>query len=154
MEEAENENQIGNQSIMIKKVMTYDENQQEKTVFRTGDKVFLKIDYEVIKPSDEVCVGIGIFRSDGVHCYGTNTRADKMPNLSLKHSGNLLVELKSELLPGEYLVDVAIESAYGVYADYKREICRFITRTEFEDIGISRICHTWHGECFNHPAQK
>ncbi len=145
----EAEKLIGNQSIIIKNVTTYDVEKHEKQVFRTGEKVVLKINYEVFKPSEQVCIGIGIFRSDGVHCYGTNTRADKMPPLKLNTSGSIMVELENELLPGEYLVDVAIESAYGVYADYKREICRFITRTEFEDIGVSRICHKWHGECFD-----
>jgi len=145
----EQESQIGNQSIVIKKVNTYDANSVEKSVFKTGETILLNIDYEVHTPSDEVCIGVGFFRSDGVHCYGTNTRADKIANLCLKQSGTIQVELKNELLPGEYLVDVAIESAYGVYADYKREICRFITTTEYEDIGVSRICHKWHGDCFD-----
>lgn len=140
--------QIGNQSIRIKRVNTLDENQLEKSIFRTGMSIQLMIEYEVEKPSEDACIGIGIFRSDGVHCYGTNTRAEKMQTVKLIKSGKIVVELENELLPGKYFVDVAIESAYGVYADYKQQICSFITYTEYEDIGVSRIRHTWSGDCF------
>lgn len=146
--EEKSSEQIENQSIKIKRVKTFDENHLERSIFITGMTIQLVIEYEVEKPSLDACIGIGIFRSDGMHCYGTNTRAEKMQNVKLLKDGKIIVELENELLPGKYFVDVAIESAYGVYADYKQRICSFITYTEYEDIGVSRIRHKWLGDCF------
>lgn len=152
-ERTHQEKDIGNQSIVIKRVKALAADGTEKSVFETGQKMQLLIEYDVLQPSEDACIGIAIFRSDGVHCYGTNTRADKIYNISLKHNGFIKIMLENELLPGEYLVDVAIESSYGVYADYKKKICTFITHTVFEDIGVSRIRHEWTGDCFDSRPQ-
>lgn len=50
---------------------------------------------------------------------------------------------KVDLLPGEYLIDIAIESGDGIPVDYYREACRIEMLSPIGDVGITRIGHTW-----------
>ena len=65
--------------------------------------------------------GIGIFRSDGLQCYGTNTFIDKLDKFNLTQDGYVIIQLDSVmLLPGEYVLDIAIECDIGIPVDYYR----------------------------------
>lgn len=145
---------FGNKSVMLESIELYDKNNKKKHVFRTGEVIQIKFNYKVKKVIEDACFGIGIFRSDGIHCYGTNTRVDRMEPFGLNQDGMVVIEMINELLPGEYFIDLAIESEPGVYADYCKKICSFITYTEKEDIGISRLLHEWKGNCFLNAAEK
>ena len=100
--------------------------------------------YQVNQIVEDAVFGIGIFRSDGLQCYGTNTRIDKMQEFSLKESGTLSVRLENvNLISGEYLLDIAIESGLGIPVDYYKEAFRFEMYSDIGDIGVSRINHEW-----------
>lgn len=117
---------------------------QEQRMFRTGDAVHIRVDYRVKKPVEDAVFGIGIFNRDGVQCYGTNTHIDKLPQFRLTQDGTMEIRLhKVDLLPGEYLIDIAIESGDGIPVDYYREACRIEMLSPIGDVGITRIGHTW-----------
>ena len=122
-----------------------DKDGNEKTVFHVGDNVKVKIDYKVNKPVKDAVFGIGIFRNDGVYCYGTNTRIDRIDEFDIVEDGSLIIEMPSaDLLPGKYLVDLAIECDRGVPVDYFKEACFFETYSKRGDSGITRIDQIWH----------
>ncbi len=117
---------------------------QEQRMFRTGDAVHIRVDYRVKKPVEDAVFGIGIFNRDGVQCYGTNTHIDKLPQFRLTQDGTMEIRLHEvDLLPGEYLIDIAIESGDGIPVDYYREACRIEMLSPIGDVGITRIGHTW-----------
>lgn len=147
-EQLKTKNHLENRDVQIQNVSISDIHGNGKNVFMTGDTVKIKIDYKVNREARDACFGIGIFRSDGIHCYGTNTRVDRISRFKLTNDGYVILEFVNELLPGEYFVDIAVESEYGVYSEYCKKICSFITYTEKEDIGISRLHHKWDGKCF------
>ncbi len=117
---------------------------QEQRMFRTGDAVHIRVDYRVKKTVEDAVFGIGIFNRDGVQCYGTNTHIDKLPQFRLTQDGTMEIRLHEvDLLPGEYLIDIAIESGDGIPVDYYREACRIEMLSPIGDVGITRIGHTW-----------
>ncbi len=135
----------GNGDAQITGVKVTDKDGNEKSVFHVGDNVKVKIDYKVNKPVKDAVFGIGIFRNDGVYCYGTNTRIDRIDEFDIVEDGSLEIEMPSaDLLPGKYLVDLAIECDRGVPVDYYKEACFFETYSKRGDSGITRIDQIWH----------
>ena len=138
----------GNGKARIRQVLFLDAAGNEKTIIKTGEEITIAIHYEVRETVDDAVIGIGIFRNDGIHCYGTNTRIDKLKDYSLEEDGVAEVRIPSmNLIPGQYLLDVAIESEIGVAVDYFREACRFEVFSDIDDVGIVRIKHEWKIKC-------
>ncbi len=146
--EKNEDTESGNGKIKISYIKIQDISGEEKNVFRTEEMMKFVIGYKVYEEVMDSCFGIAIFRSDNIFCYGTNTRIDRFKNIRLLNDGEIVFEMKNTLLPGEYNIDVAIESEMGIYATYCKKICKFITYTDIEDIGVTRIEHKWEGSCF------
>ena len=47
------------------------------------------------------------------------------------------------LLPGEYWLDIAIESEVGIPVDYYRQAAKMEFYSQIGDVGIARIDHKW-----------
>lgn len=134
----------GNGFARIQNVQLQNEKGEQQSVFKTGESICIKMVYQVNQIVEDAVFGMGIFRSDGLQCYGTNTRIDKMQEFSLKESGTLSVRLENvNLISGEYLLDIAIESGLGIPVDYYKEAFRFEMYSDIGDIGVSRINHEW-----------
>lgn len=112
--------------------------------FKTGEKIIIGIDYEVKEKIESAVFGVGIFNSDGIQCYGTNTRIDKLDEFALEKSGHAELVLDGvSLLSGEYLIDLAIEEGEGIPVDYYREAIKIDIISQTGDVGIARISHSW-----------
>lgn len=143
-ENGESKKRWGNGKARITSVKAFAENGREQRIFRTGDSISLKISYSVREKVTDAVFGIGIFNRDGVQCYGTNTRIDKLDPFSLEKNGCAeLVLDEINLLPGEYLIDIAIESGDGIPVDYFREAYKIEMISSAGDVGIARIRHEW-----------
>ena len=93
----------------------------------------------------EANFGIGIFRTDGVHCYGTNTQIDKLPRFDLSQDGIVELLIKDiELLPGEYDLDFAIGAEGCGDIDYCKGLIKIEIYSEIADIGVVRVPHEWN----------
>ena len=113
-------------------------------MFRTGESITFRIGYTVKEPSEDAVIGIGIFNTAGVQCYGTNTRIDKLSDFRLTQNGTAEIILEDVgLLAGEYLIDFAIETGDGIPVDYYREAYRIEMITPQGDVGIARVKHEW-----------
>lgn len=144
IEELDNDKRWGNGFARIGNVVTYNEKNMQQDVFRTGENIVVKIDYEIIKEIKNAVFGIGIFRSDGLQCYGTNTFIDKLPEFNLVKNGKTIIELKNvQLLPGTYMLDIAIQCDIGIAVDYFREAHKIEVYSAIEDIGVMRLEHEW-----------
>lgn len=144
-EKEEGSKRWGSGKARITKVMMFDKNGEEKNVFHVGSKVSIKVEYRVDEEVEDAVFGIGIFRNDGVNCYGTNTRIDRVKKFTLTKNGTLEIVMDEiNLLPGKYLVDLAIECGDGIPVDYYKEACSFETYSPRGDVGIVRIDQTWN----------
>lgn len=136
------ENRTGNNYVEIKKV-TMMVNEEETYNFKPEDTVKIEIKY-VRNNNDitESAVGIGIFRNDGLNCYGTNTYIDNSEKISIKDSGIIEVVLDPiQLLEGNYTLDIAFHDEYGAPYDYIRKIKSFSVYSNIKDSGVMRIKH-------------
>ena len=134
----------GNGHARIRKVRLLNDAGEVQQVFATGENITIEVEYKVKQAVKDAVFGIGIFRRDGLQCYGTNTRIDQMKEFDLEKDGIVHVVLNNfSLLPGEYLLDLAIECNIGVPVDYYREAYSFEVYSSIGDAGVARIDHQW-----------
>ena len=134
----------GSGEVRIKKVRSFAADGSEQKTFRTGEDIRLSIDYTVKKPVKDAVFGFGVFDMNGIQCYGTNTRIDKQPDITISENGTAEILMKNvELLAGEYNIDIAIEQGEGIPIDYFRQAYRIQMISAMGDVGVSRIEHTW-----------
>lgn len=120
---------------------------EERIVFTTGERVTIEMHYQVQQPVEDAVFGFGIFRVDGVQCYGSNTRIDRYDKFDLGQDGVLRVQVDSlDLMPGAYMLDVTIEQEMEVPVDYYRDAVRFEMHSPYSDVGVSRLQHTFTWE--------
>lgn len=143
----ENSNRTGNRYIEIESVkMISIESNKEQYNFKPEDKVKIIIKYNRNNLNiNESVVGIGIFRTDGLNCYGTNSYIDNSEKLKIKDKGSIEVVFEEiQLLEGSYTLDVAFHDEYGVPYDYIRKIKRFNIYSSIKDGGVFRIKHKFN----------
>jgi ABC-2 type transport system ATP-binding protein len=152
-EAAESEEPAGNEKgkrwgsgeARIKRIRSYASDGTEQSVFRVGEDIRLTVDYTVKKPVNDAVIGFGIFDMNGVQCYGTNTRIDKLPEMTLHKDGTAEITMKNvQLLSGEYMIDIAIEQGEGIPVDYYRQAYKIQMISAYGDAGIARVDHTWN----------
>lgn len=142
--ESEEKKRWGNGHARITKVRLKNSSGEDQQVFSTGEDITIEVEYHVKQQVQDAVFGIGIFRRDGLQCYGTNTRIDQLEEFDLKRDGKMQVHLREvNLLPGQYLLDLAIECNIGVPVDYYREAFSFEVYSSMGDAGVSRINHQW-----------
>ena len=143
--EEKNGNRWGNGNACITEIEILDSEGKKKTTFRTGSDIKIKIYYEVKRAVRNAVIGIAVYRSDEMHCYGTNTRIDKLESFTLEKDGVAELYLKNvNLLQGKYLMDFAIESEDGSTADYYKGAAAVEMFSVIEDVGVMRIEHEWN----------
>lgn len=117
---------------------------KRKNVFASEEAVYICMDYRVKEKVEDAVFGIAIYRSDGLHCYGTNTRIEQFDRFDLTKDGSARIKIdRLLLLPGKYTLDVAIESDMATPVDYFKEAYTFEVFSQLGDVGVSRIDHTW-----------
>ena len=143
-ETPEEKKRWGSGAARIKRIKAFTSDGAEQRIFRTGEDIKFRLDSTVKETVKDAVFGIGIFNRDGVQCYGTNTRIDKHPEFDLDKNGAAEITLeKVGLLPGEYLIDFAIETGDGIPVDYYREAYTIEMISAAGDVGIARITHNW-----------
>jgi len=137
------ESRWGSKEAEIISVKLFDDNNIEKTTFNTGVNVTIKIEYISHKKIKNAVAGIGVFRDDGVNCYGTNTNIDKLKGITLNGEGEIICRFKNELLEGNYSLDIALHAIDGFAYDYYREVLKFNVVNNIKEAGVARLEHTW-----------
>lgn len=144
----QNENRWGNGDARITNISLCNAEGKEQDAFLTGEKMDIVIEYTVKNSLKNPACGIGIFRNDGLQCYGTNTQIDRIQNLDLGSGGKVTCRIESNLLlTGEYTLDIAIHTEDGFAYDYYRNAKSFRMYTDLQDVGVARMPHQWDVEC-------
>jgi ABC-2 type transport system ATP-binding protein len=134
----------GNGKARITSISSYNSELNEQSVFRTGEFIKLKVEYHVHENINDAVFGIAVYRNDGVHCYGVNTKIDYLNEFTIKENGFFEIDLKRvTLLPGSYTFDIAIEEQDGIPVDYFRNAYRIEMYSPINDVGMLRIEHEW-----------
>lgn len=142
----QDDNRTGDRSIEILDIEMRDcITGRECTTFKTGDSLEIVVSYRKQKQElKDAVVGIGIFRSDGLQCYGTNSYIDSMSKLPLNNEGRVCIQLRDiPLLEGEYVLDIAFHDEYGKPYDYIRRAKAFSVYSIIKDVGVFRIEHQY-----------
>ncbi|MBQ3517597.1 MAG: ABC transporter ATP-binding protein [Lachnospiraceae bacterium] len=135
----------GNGKARITETELLDSKRKQRSVFETGEDIIIKIKYHVKDTVEDAVFGIGFFRADGVYCYGSNTRLDRLSEFALTKDGEVEVKLNQVMLmPGRYSLDLAIESQIGIPVDYYKDVLSFEMYSKNEDVGLVRINHEWN----------
>ena len=146
-EEAEREKRnrrYGTGDAKFTDIKILDKDGQEQTTFRTGEKMILDLSYHVEKPVKDAVFGYGIFRSDSLWVYGTNTRIDRFDIFDIEKDGKYVVEMPNlSLIPGQYWIDVTIEFGDGNPVDYYKKALNFEVVSNTQDVGVARLDHDW-----------
>jgi len=143
-EEERRENRWGKREIEIKKVMMKSLDGQEKHVFSPNEGMIIEIDVASYSRIKDFVFGIGVFNSQGVSCYGTNTHLEDFEPLSIQGEGKVICKIdKLNLINGTYYLDVAAHKKDGYPYDYHRNLYSFLVSSPCKDLGVGRLSHTW-----------
>lgn len=144
-QEIEDGQHFGTKKATIDKVTIIDRAGVACTKVQTGDSFTILVDYTFHTKVDAAYLGIGIHRTDGVHCYGTNTDIEHI-SWSAGRKGQMRIQIdECPLLRGEYVLDVAITEVGGFDCDYFKKAAEFEVFTITGEIGLCRLNHHW--EC-------
>ena len=137
----------GSGQVRITGVYSRDGKESEKNVFKTGAAVSIEIDYRVKEQVEDAVVALEVRNTEGVKCYATDTKKDRIPRINLEKDGKICLDIKSlELLPGNYTMDLSIQTTDGFPVDNLKDGFTFEMYSEIGDKGISRIEHVWKVE--------
>lgn len=143
-EEERRENRWGKREVEIKKVSFKGPDGKEKHVFAPADGMTIEMEVEAFSEQKDFVFGIGIFNSEGVCCYGSNTLLEDLAPVSIHGEGKVSIRIqKLNLVNGTYYLDVAVHKRDGYPYDYHRSLYSFLVSSKHRDDGIYRPEHTW-----------
>lgn len=134
----------GSREVEITRVRLIDRTGAERYLYDAGEPCTMRLAYRAARPVEDCVFGIGIFRKDGICCYGTNTAIDGLHLGKLEGEGEVMVEVgRLDLVEGEYLLDVAVHARDGHPYDYHSRLYAFAVRSRVKDTGVARLGHRW-----------
>ena len=134
----------GDRSAVITSCRLLDSSGSERYAFQSGDELVIEIQAAPQRPLDDVVVGIGLFTTEDVCVYGTNSDLDGFPEGRFASPATIRITLpRCDLAAGTYLLDVAVHARRGTPYDYWRGACRFRVDSPTQDVGIYRPERRW-----------
>lgn len=112
---------------------------------KSGDPVRIIINYSIkSKLTQRPIFGFGLFRADGLECWGTNTDLDKVEYSDIPETGIVSVEIsRLALLPGNYWLNVATHDPDHRPFDYWTRALTFSVISDHRDAGVFWEQHQW-----------
>jgi len=143
-EEGRRENRWGKREVEITKVTLKSPSGQEKHVFSPDEGMAVEMDVVAYSEIKDFVFGIGIFNSQGIACYGTNTDLEEYQPSSIQGEGKVICRIeKLNLVNGTYYLDVAVHKRDGYPYDYHQNLDSFLVSSTLKDVGIARLPHAW-----------
>ncbi len=143
--EEEREKRWGSQEVTLQNVKMLDIEGKEKYIFDPKEPLTLQFEVECReKDEDDFVFGVGIFSSEGIQCYGTNTHIDRFVPKRLSGKGRVRLKIPAlNLINGSYYLNVAVHKRDGYPFDYHHFLYTFRVGSSHRDVGIVRIPHDW-----------
>ena len=138
------ENRWGKREIEIRKVTLRNLQGQPKHVFSPEEGLVVEMEVAAPSPASDFVFGVGIFNSQGVSCYGTNTHLEDLESVRIGGQGRVEFRIgKLNLINGTYYLDVAVHKRNGYPYDYHRNLYSFLVSSPLKDVGVARLPHEW-----------
>jgi hypothetical protein len=138
------EGRWGSREVEISNVELTTRAGQPAHVFQSGDPLDVHITVRAHAPVHDFVFGIGIFNTEGVCCYGTNTGVEEMRGERIAGDAEAVFTIDSlDLVEGTYKLDVAVHKVDGYPYDYHRLLYTFRVKSRTKDVGIYRPRHGW-----------
>jgi ABC-type polysaccharide/polyol phosphate transport system ATPase subunit len=138
------EGRWGGREVEIVAVRLLDDRGSERHVYVPGERLAVELDVHASSPIDDFVFGIGIFSSEGVAVYGTNTHLEDFVPARLHGQATVRFEVENlRLVEGTYLLDVAAHKRDGTPYDYQRGLYTFRVKSHVKDVGLYRPEHRW-----------
>jgi ABC-type polysaccharide/polyol phosphate transport system ATPase subunit len=113
-------------------------------VFQSGSRMDIRLRVHAHRTVSDFVFGVGIFSTDGVCCYGTNTQIEGATAGELAGDGEVRFVIEAlNLVDGTYKLDVAVHKQDGVPYDYHRLLHTFRMTSRLKEVGIFRPPHRW-----------
>jgi ABC-type polysaccharide/polyol phosphate transport system ATPase subunit len=113
-------------------------------MFQSGEGVEIRLRVRANQSVTDFAFGVGIFNTDGVCCYGTNTLIEGGTAGELSGDGEVRFVIdKLDLVEGTYKLDVAVHRQNGTPYDYHRLLHTFRVKSTLKEAGIFRPPHRW-----------
>lgn len=143
-EEGRRENRWGKREVEIKKVALKSLSGQEKHVFSPDEGMTIEMEVESFSKVKDFVFGVGIFNSQGISCYGTNTLLEDFDPELVQGEGKVVCRIERlNLINGTYYLDVAAHKKDGYPFDYHQHMYSFLVSSTYKDVGITRLKHAW-----------
>ena len=122
--------------------------------FQTGEEMVVSLGYVALNGAPKAAFGVTIARSDGIYCYATNMRSDKLPPIELAEEGEVQISFKPlTLLPGTFFVHAAVfEPMKHTHYDFREHAAMFKVRSNRTDYGVCVLPHQWLPEQESTPS--
>jgi ABC-type polysaccharide/polyol phosphate transport system ATPase subunit len=138
------EGRWGSREVEIVGVELLGGNGRGTRVFQSGDPLEVRMHVKANQPVADVVFGVGIFNTEGVCCYGTNTQIDGATKGALSGSGEVRFAIdRLDLIDGTYKLDVAAHRENGAPYDYHRLLYTIRVSSRAKEAGIFRPPHRW-----------
>lgn len=138
------EKRWGSKEIEIRNVKMIDKTGKEKYIYEADEPFTIEFDVHAEKPEDDFVFGLGIFNTEGISCYGTNTLIEDFKSQDISGKGRIKIHVPSlNLINGTYYLDVAVHKRDGYPFDYHHFQYTFRVTSSYKDVGIIRVPHTW-----------
>ncbi len=139
------EGRWGSREVEIADVALLDPDGRARQVYQIGSPLTIRLRVKATKPVDDFAFGIGIFNTEGVCCYGTNTAIEEwVPDRLDEGEGEAAFRIERlDLVEGTYKLDIAVHRRDGRPYDYHRLLYTFRVKSRIKDTGIFRPRHRW-----------
>lgn len=142
--EENREKRWGSKEIEIRNVKMIDTSGKEKYIYEADEPFIIEFDVHAEKPEADFVFGMGIFNTEGISCYGTNTLIEDFKSLDISGKGKIKIHVPAlNLVNGTYYLDVAVHKRDGYPFDYHHFQYTFRVTSSYKDVGILRVPHTW-----------
>jgi ABC-2 type transport system ATP-binding protein len=135
---------FGNGDAIITDIELLDVSGKPIDTIETGESCDLRVTYVCKSVIKDAVFGFGIYKSDGIWCYGTNTRISRLTQFDIERDGCFSIHIPClNLVAGRYWIDVSIEYGLGLPVDFYREALYFEITSEYKDSGVICLGHDW-----------
>ena len=140
------DNKKTNKIISVEKVEILDVNEKKENLFKTDDKIIIRINFKVKKEILNPVFGVAIYKDDNIHITGPNTKSSRFVIGKLKKSGYIDYIIDSvPLLSGKYFVTAGIfDSSLSKAFDFLEKKAYFeILPIQENQNGLMKFKENW-----------
>lgn len=142
--EESQEKRWGSRDIEVTNVKMFDGKGREKYIFQSDEPLSIEFDVAARHEERDFVFGIGIFTSEGVSAYGTNTLLENYRSQAFSGKGHVRFTIPAlGLVNGSYFLNIAAHKRDGFPFDYHHFQYTFRVVSSFHDVGVARVPHRW-----------